>query len=566
MAGDEVERRFKHRADVPHAVGAAQVPRPQTLERRSTGGPSSAPVVVGPARRSRTNRIHPLTDTVAAAGINSPRATGTPSVDPRSRGYPKEPSARRWPSGAPGADRVGTAGRGVVSPDRERERHHEQAEGQGHRHPVEINGRRPDWVALAAAASSSRTSMASSERATSASKGWCSSCPALGLANLTAHHPRLSVQLATCFEQLSFTSRGNDRDLPVSGSEARRSCTGRCRPRSRTSRRRAGTANEACSSNDVPRSRDRDRGDADGSVGDRSALDDRGSLRDVEVERSAIEQILLRGGHVPLGARRLTRQVVGSIEDEVGAAVGRGGGGPGQRHPRRSSRRRSIGVCACGPPRSGHATEQTAGGRAVPGTLRPEGVVVTKAGRTGRARTGRTGGRRCGRGWSWVCPWWPSRRRRVHARRAGGRRRQRSGASGDPAAGHAGRPARRRGPERVDAVRTPGAVASLGGSWLSSATRAAGSTLLQTVDGSDAEPASAVRLDGSLDVRVVSESGGSVALMDPLPDGWDPEVPLPRSRTQIVVADPTGSPRPAPTTCAGTSSPRPSRPTTGGCS
>jgi hypothetical protein len=86
----------------------------------------------------------------------------------------------------------------------------------------------------------------------------------------------------------------------------------------------------------------------------------------------------------------------------------------------------------------------------------------------------------------------------------------------------------------------PGTVASLGGSWLLSATPSAGSTVLRTVDGADAEPASTVRLDGTLDVRVVAESGGAVALMAPLPDGWDPEVPLPRSRTPIVVADPTG--------------------------
>ncbi|HEV8058011.1 MAG TPA: hypothetical protein VGQ01_05890 [Actinomycetota bacterium] len=86
----------------------------------------------------------------------------------------------------------------------------------------------------------------------------------------------------------------------------------------------------------------------------------------------------------------------------------------------------------------------------------------------------------------------------------------------------------------------PGTVASLGGSWLLSATPSAGSTLLETVDGADAEPASDVRLDGTLDVRVVSESGTAVALMDPLPDGWDPEVPLPRSTSSIVVADPTG--------------------------
>jgi hypothetical protein len=86
----------------------------------------------------------------------------------------------------------------------------------------------------------------------------------------------------------------------------------------------------------------------------------------------------------------------------------------------------------------------------------------------------------------------------------------------------------------------PGAVASLGGSWLLSATPSAGSTVVQTFDGADAEPASAVRLAGTLDVRVVAESGGAVALMDPLPEGWDPEVPLPRSRTPIVVGDPTG--------------------------
>ena len=90
----------------------------------------------------------------------------------------------------------------------------------------------------------------------------------------------------------------------------------------------------------------------------------------------------------------------------------------------------------------------------------------------------------------------------------------------------------------------PGTVASLGGSLLLSATPSAGSTLLETVDGADAEPASDVRLDGTLDVRVVSESGAGVALMDPLPDGWDPEVPLPRSRTSIVVADPTGAEEP----------------------
>ncbi|HSD49277.1 MAG TPA: hypothetical protein VLE71_05535, partial [Actinomycetota bacterium] len=89
----------------------------------------------------------------------------------------------------------------------------------------------------------------------------------------------------------------------------------------------------------------------------------------------------------------------------------------------------------------------------------------------------------------------------------------------------------------------PGTVASLGGSWLLSATRAGGSTVLEAVDGADATPTSTIRLSGAFDARVVSETGGAVALMDPLPAGWDPRVPLPRSRTSIAVADPTGAVR-----------------------
>ena len=89
----------------------------------------------------------------------------------------------------------------------------------------------------------------------------------------------------------------------------------------------------------------------------------------------------------------------------------------------------------------------------------------------------------------------------------------------------------------------PGTVASLGGSWLLSATRSEGSTQLEAIDGADATPTYTIRLDGALDVRVVSETGGAVALMDPLPAGWDPQVPLPRPRTSVVVADPTGAER-----------------------
>jgi len=203
--------------------------------------------------------------------------------------------------------------------------------------------------------------------------------PALGLANLTTQYPRpvlLAVQLR---EQLSFTDRGNDRDLPRErlsepGDRARVVAD-------RDPVRVAGEVRDGERGVQLERGSpllgDRHRGDADGSIGDRSALDDGGSLRhDVEVERPTIEQILLRGGHghVSPGARRLAREVVGSLEDEVGATVGRGGGGPGPASSPRSSRLRSIGVCACGASsvRSRHRADLRAG-RAVPGTVRGRG-------------------------------------------------------------------------------------------------------------------------------------------------------------------------------------------------
>ncbi len=88
------------------------------------------------------------------------------------------------------------------------------------------------------------------------------------------------------------------------------------------------------------------------------------------------------------------------------------------------------------------------------------------------------------------------------------------------------------------------AVSSLGGGWVLSATASAGSTLLRERDGATGEQVSSLRVPGDLDVRAVSESGRAVALMDPLPAGWDPAVPLPRARTTIVVADPTGAAEP----------------------
>lgn len=102
-------------------------------------------------------------------------------------------------------------------------------------------------------------------------------------------------------------------------------------------------------------------------------------------------------------------------------------------------------------------------------------------------------------------------------------------------------------------VRVPGgavlfeqheAVASLGGSWLLSASAAPGSTVLRAIDGATGEPVSSARISGDLEIRVVSETGRAAALMDPLPAEWDPAVPLPRARTTIVVADPLGGSEP----------------------
>ena len=89
-----------------------------------------------------------------------------------------------------------------------------------------------------------------------------------------------------------------------------------------------------------------------------------------------------------------------------------------------------------------------------------------------------------------------------------------------------------------------GSVASLGGGWVLSARGSKGSTNLLTRDDATGETFSTDGLPGGLEARVVSETGRAVALTEPLPGGWDPRVPLPRSRTTIVVADPTGEREP----------------------
>ena len=87
----------------------------------------------------------------------------------------------------------------------------------------------------------------------------------------------------------------------------------------------------------------------------------------------------------------------------------------------------------------------------------------------------------------------------------------------------------------------PGAVASLGGSWVLSASAGKDSTELETVDEATGEVIAATSIPGVFDARILSESGLAVALMDPLPKGWEEGVPFPRARTTIVVADPTGN-------------------------
>jgi hypothetical protein len=89
-----------------------------------------------------------------------------------------------------------------------------------------------------------------------------------------------------------------------------------------------------------------------------------------------------------------------------------------------------------------------------------------------------------------------------------------------------------------------GAVASPDGSLVFAASRRGQSTVLRTIEGTTGEVVSRTRISGALEVRVVSGSGRRLALMTPLPDGWDPNTPIPRSRTTIVVADPTGAREP----------------------
>ncbi len=89
-----------------------------------------------------------------------------------------------------------------------------------------------------------------------------------------------------------------------------------------------------------------------------------------------------------------------------------------------------------------------------------------------------------------------------------------------------------------------GAVAGPDGTRLYTTTVDGDRTVLVVRDAATDDQLSTTAVPGDLAVRVASDSGNAVALMAPLPDGVDPWTPVPRARTTIVVADPSGA-RPA---------------------
>jgi hypothetical protein len=89
-----------------------------------------------------------------------------------------------------------------------------------------------------------------------------------------------------------------------------------------------------------------------------------------------------------------------------------------------------------------------------------------------------------------------------------------------------------------------GAVATPDGSLVFSTMSHGRSTTLETLDGATGDVMSDTKVPGDFRASVASESGHAVALTEPLPKGWDPATPLPRARTTIVVADPSGAQAP----------------------
>ena len=92
--------------------------------------------------------------------------------------------------------------------------------------------------------------------------------------------------------------------------------------------------------------------------------------------------------------------------------------------------------------------------------------------------------------------------------------------------------------------RTEGAVPRADWSALFSTTAEAGGTVLHTLDPATGADTASASLPGSLSIRAVAGDGSAVALMEPPAPGVEPWTPVPRTRTRIVVADPTGATEP----------------------
>jgi YVTN family beta-propeller protein len=106
------------------------------------------------------------------------------------------------------------------------------------------------------------------------------------------------------------------------------------------------------------------------------------------------------------------------------------------------------------------------------------------------------------------------------------------------------------GPVALDAasgsvvLRSADAVPGPDGSLLFAASPNGASTTLTTTDAASGAEVARTTVRGHLVVRVASLSAHAVALMAPLAPGIDAWTPVPRTRTTIVVADPTGAREP----------------------
>jgi len=90
----------------------------------------------------------------------------------------------------------------------------------------------------------------------------------------------------------------------------------------------------------------------------------------------------------------------------------------------------------------------------------------------------------------------------------------------------------------------PGALASADRSTVFRTITGAGSTVVEAIDVASGAVVSRTSLDGRWEGWVASGTGDAMVLMEPLPPGWDREVPVPRSRSVLVVVDPTGAAEP----------------------